>query len=410
MLSAPKRYWHGTHRYCSPEETLERIKPHFKRMGLTRLADITGLDRIGVPTVLSVRPDSAYLSVDAGKGFTLAAAMVSASMECVERYLAENARLYEILLSYQQLAESYPVIPLDNLALTKNSLFHPSREERWTMAWDIMNQVETAVPSAAVPLGWVGANGRDLVSFQHGSNGLASGNHFLEALAAGLYEVIERDAIACAHFAELNSGRTPARVRLETVEYPLVRELIGRLHAADTSLVLFDRIADTEVPTYVAFIYDRSTRRVGMFKGYGSHLDHEIAMVRAITEAIQSRLIYVAGSRDDAFRYKYVRLKSGDDTSSVRQLESVPQTLDAGSYISESTDTFEGDINTCLEKLERVGVTQVLVYDLSEPEFGVYVVRVIVPGLEGYMFDHYAPGKRAICLASRFSGPRIETQ
>ena len=43
----PKRFWQGTHRTADPGETLARVRPYAARMGITRLGNITGLDRIG---------------------------------------------------------------------------------------------------------------------------------------------------------------------------------------------------------------------------------------------------------------------------------------------------------------------------------------------------------------------------
>ena len=51
----PKLYREGTHRIVSPEGTLARMKPLAERMGITRLAVLTGLDRIGIPVAAAVR-------------------------------------------------------------------------------------------------------------------------------------------------------------------------------------------------------------------------------------------------------------------------------------------------------------------------------------------------------------------
>ena len=40
-----------------------------------------------------------------------------------------------------------------------------------------------------------------------------------------------------------------------------------------------------------------------------------------------------------------------------------------------------------------------VVVDLSRDDFPVNVVKVVVPGLEGYMFDFYQPGPRALAFA-----------
>ena len=55
---AAKRYTHGTHRICTPDETLARLQPLLATMGITRIANVTGLDRTGIPVVMVVRPNA----------------------------------------------------------------------------------------------------------------------------------------------------------------------------------------------------------------------------------------------------------------------------------------------------------------------------------------------------------------
>src|SRR5580700_6499547 len=86
----PKRFRQGTHRTAAPEETLARVRPHVGRMGITRLGNITGLDRIGIPVAIAVRPNSRSVSVSQGKGLELPQAMASALMEACEGFHAEE--------------------------------------------------------------------------------------------------------------------------------------------------------------------------------------------------------------------------------------------------------------------------------------------------------------------------------
>ena len=72
-----KSYRLGTHRTLAPEETLARVEPHLRTMGITRVANVTGLDDIGIPVVMVVRPNSRSISVSQGKGIELAAAKAS---------------------------------------------------------------------------------------------------------------------------------------------------------------------------------------------------------------------------------------------------------------------------------------------------------------------------------------------
>ena len=51
---AAKAYRDGTHRLVSPRETVERVRPFMASMGITRIANVTGLDCIGIPVVMVV--------------------------------------------------------------------------------------------------------------------------------------------------------------------------------------------------------------------------------------------------------------------------------------------------------------------------------------------------------------------
>jgi YcaO-like protein with predicted kinase domain len=397
--AAAKGYWHGTQRVIPPAETVERIRPRFKDLGLTRLANITGLDRIGVPTVLSIRPNSALLSADAGKGFTVEAATASAVMECVERFHGETAQLQETRCSYERMSETCEMIAIDRLPLARGAHFSARQPVSWTLGWDLLGEREVAAPAMLVRLDKWRTRERVPLPFQMGSNGLSAGNNLLEAVDGGLLECVERDAVACQRVASERYGTPIPSVDLTTIEHPAVRELLDRFERAGVGTVLYDCTVDTGIPVYMAYVYDKQLRHIGIYRGYGAHLEPGIAMVRALTEAVQARLVFISGSRDDFFRHDYLRLKQGDDAATIERLERMPATVDARERPSLATSSFEGDIRLILDRLRSVGIEQVLVFDLTRPEFEAAAVRVIVPGLEGYMFDYYTPGPRALQFA-----------
>ena len=77
-------------------------------------------------------------------------------------------------------------------------------------------------------------------------------------------------------------------------------------------------------------------------------------------------------------------------------MQQIPAIVDARERVSEATPTFEGDIKVLLEKLRWAGLEQAIVYDLTLPGFDVNVVRVVVPGLEGYKgMNFFKSGRRA---------------
>lgn len=395
-----KGFWRGTQRSIPPEETLRRIRGCFPTAGITRLADITGLDRIGIPTTLAIRPNGRTLSNSSGKGFTLEAALTSGAMEAIELFHAEECEVPYFRSAYDEIPERYARIPLDRLALARHAPFDPRWPFRWTPGWDLLNQCEVAVPLGLIDMGRGAANLHDLFAFQITSNGLASGNNMLEAINAGLFEVIERDAVTSHKVRWDMTHEHPPVIRLDTIEHPMVRELIDGLDDAGIGLALLDCSVDTDLPVYEAFLVDLVWQNVGVFKGYGAHLDPEIAMIRAITEAVQGRVVYISGSRDDLFRHNEVHLRNDvNDRAAIRMFEKMVPTVDARGRRSEATPTFEGDTLAAMRKLEAVGIDQIIVVDLSRDDFPVNVVKVVVPGLEGYMFDFYQPGPRALAFA-----------
>ncbi|MFT7675957.1 MAG: YcaO-like protein with predicted kinase domain, partial [Gammaproteobacteria bacterium] len=85
-----KTFMNGALLCVEPSKTLERVMPWMSYMGITRIANVTGLDRIGIPVVMVCRPNSRSVAVSQGKGLTLDAAKASGLMESVESWHAER--------------------------------------------------------------------------------------------------------------------------------------------------------------------------------------------------------------------------------------------------------------------------------------------------------------------------------
>ena len=87
----PVKYFGCTHRAIAPEETIKNVESKLRVAGVTRVAEITHLDRVGIPVYSAIRPGAAEgaVSIYAGKGATKPQAKASAMMESFERYSAE---------------------------------------------------------------------------------------------------------------------------------------------------------------------------------------------------------------------------------------------------------------------------------------------------------------------------------
>ena len=334
MHRARKGFVDGTHRMCSPNETLARITPLLSRAGITRIADVTGLDRIGIPTVLAIRPNAPTLSIASGKGFDLPTATVSAAMEAIELYHAEELVGGFFEATYTELEADGLAPPLEFLPLARYSLFDRAAPERWLPGWDVVGGREVAVPFESVSMGSAPTRG----SFQTGSSGLAAGNAFAEAVCAGLLELIERDAISCAALRTRGDIARLPRLDLATIPSDRVQELLARLDDRGVRSVLFDCTCDTGVPTYQALLVDEVVPATGSYAGYGAHLDPGVAMIRALLEAVQSRCVYVAGSRDDLSALEHARLHGRTDPRAVKAARAEGG-RDASGLVSLATET-----------------------------------------------------------------------
>lgn len=389
----------GGYRTRPPEETLARVRPYLARAGITRLADITGLDCLGIPVTLAVRPNGRVLSVSCGKGITLPAALTSAAMESIELQHAEvEWAPPTVRRSYREMSAEHVVAAVADLPVAKAAPFPLDWPYRWTFGHDIAGGTDAAVPLSMVHMGNRATRIHDLWSFQVTSNGLASGNTLVEAIYAGLLEVVERDSVT-VHVERRRRGTPgPPLVDLAATDFPLVHELLGRVARAGATAVLFDCTTDVGIPVYMANLLDPDGQVAGVFAGYGASLDPQVAMTRAITEAAQARTVTIAGSRDDLHRHRAVRGEIATRyaptyLAGLAELPPAPPPTPA-----PPTLTFEQDVRHILDRLDAVGLRQVVVLDLSTRWCPVSVVKVVVPGLEGYQGENYAPGRRARVL------------
>lgn len=362
--------------------------------GISRLADVTGLDIIGMPVYMAVRPASRSLSVSQGKGLDRAAAKASALMESVEGWHAERVNLPIVYESFRALRRSSSVVDIARLPRRRPGT-DSSTPMPWVEGYDLVSRGPMWVPMECVSLNLVRPGHLGGV-FTMSSNGLASGNHILEAAAHGLLEVVERDALALWRARGGLDGTGPL-ADLDAVADPGVLGLLHHLRDCGIAVALADATTDTATATFVCTLVEDSPMLPrwtlkGMFAGYGSHLDPNVAMARAITEAVQSRLTHIAGSRDDMFHYD-TQANPDDVAGSSGFLNRDREPL---AYADLSTDTFEGDLEVILGRLRTVGVTSAVVVDLSRDDIGVPVVKVVVPGLESNPDSaDYAPGPRA---------------
>jgi ribosomal protein S12 methylthiotransferase accessory factor len=369
-------------------------------MGITRLGNITGLDHIGIPVAVAVRPNSRSVSVSQGKGLDLPQAMASALMEAIEGFHAEEVGEGP-RVSYRELSATNRVV--DPWALcTTGRPFDADARIAWHEGFDLLQQEPCWVPAEIVHTDYT----RPLDGFcLAGSNGLASGNHIVEAISAAICELVERDAIALWNASGI-AARARRALDTRSVDDPDCRTLLAKFGNAGMAVRLWDLTTETGIAVFLCDIRDDregDPRRLRRFHGAGCHPERAIALTRALTEAAQTRLTYIAGIRDDLLPAEYEEPPTADIVDALLDAlreESAP--LSFRKAPSFAADDLVEDLRRELECLRREGLSRAVAVDLTRPDFGIPVVRVVVPGLEGDIrHPHYTPGRRALRAAER---------
>ncbi len=369
-----KRYLSGTHRVRGPQETWKAIQPALRRAGVTRVADVTGLDRLGIPVFQAVRPASRNLSVSQGKGLTADAARVSGAMEALELWHAERLdQRTTVRLSPREMRRSAR-IPLASLRWSAEALAWGERLAatplEWLAARSLLGRGDGYLPRAMMELDFTTPEPLAPRPFDLTSNGLASGNCSAEAELHALCELIERHGLALAE----RDGERATALREASVDSPSGRDLLRRVRAAGGKAALWDLTWEVGVPVILAELALPDLPHV--WRGSGCHPSPDVALARALTEAAQSRLTYIAGARDDLV------LLAGAPAARDAAAGFVEPTgmRDLAQLPDLATARVDDDLATVLERLDALGY-EAFGLDLGRAEIGIAVAFLFVPGL-----------------------------
>ena len=405
------------------------------------------MDRLYIPNYSAILPGTEDLFwVYSGKGTTKSHAKASALMEAIERYSSLPSTYPRTFIqgSYLQLSKSY------NKVLHPAEVVEPVKEEYndkdaimdFLPGLDLLTNEEVLVP-AEIVLYRYSTKHPAVCAFSHShTNGLASGNVLEEAICHALCEVIERDAVS---IADLCASAIPYNI-LEKIRdslkkgeeggYPIIqipaedkfvddssifldvdiskiaeefepiKYLVRRFTDAGIPLLIKDITQkDIGIPTFVASSIEWVTRDYGYFaKGFGTHPDARIALIRAITEASQTRAANIQGARDDLKKIQY---KENDEiykrkwqfmpasSSLTRHNNNNKNIIKFSEIKTYMNEDILDDINLILYSLKKAGLKRAIIVDLTNPNIGIPVVRAIVPGLETFEVTKSIMGRRA---------------
>jgi thioglycine synthase len=427
LQSRKKWTVNGTSRIKPAQETLKKVIPISKKIGVTRLADITDMDILRIPNYSAVLPGTEdYIWVYSGKGPTKEHAKASALMESIERYssLPSGSSGKFVRSSYSELSKTHKVLHPDRIVEPVRFVYRTDMMMDWLQGYDLASGEEIMVPAPIALFRYTPPPPAVNPFAYFHTNGLASGNVMEEAVCHALCEVIERDAMS---LADLRASAIPfhilrtiihtlnaaafsvppvladrfvddpslfSDVDISEIDFGPVKNLVEKFKQAGISLTVKDITSDIGIPTFNASSVEWISHDYGyLAEGHGTHPDARIALLRAITEVSQTRAANIQGARDDLRKIKY----SDQNTDDRRAWQFMPSTKkikfpEVQTFFNE--DILD-DINLILLRLKRVGLDQVIIVDLTNSDIGIPVVRAIVPGLETFKITKSVMGMRA---------------
>lgn len=387
------------------------VQPCLKEAGITRVADITGLDWVGLPVWTAIRPNAYCLSVSQGKGLTPLEAKLGAVMEALESYVAERPQLATCQASHNDMAASGELfLNPEELPRLESSLYSADRPFSWARGEDLFSGRDCWAPTQIVDLDFR-KNNREIPLFLKSSSGLASGGDYPEALYHALTELIERDAWTIFTDRRGIINWEDLQCDLTAIRDGELAALLDKLWAADLEPVLLDITLDINLPVMACLLFEndnchRTLSQHSCFLGSGCSHNPYAAATQAIIEAVQGRLTLIGGTRDDITRTKYEstytsyiwenlyrrfipRGKGGRDLASYRQL---------------GRDTLGGDIEYALSQLKAANIGQLAFFDLSNDNFPFKVVRLVAPKLEiAFHVGGITRGSRSAKFGGRYA-------
>lgn len=346
-------------------------------MGITRLADLTGLDRIGIPVFAAIRPNSRSVATSQGKGLSPNSARVAALMEAAETWHAERV---ELPLRFAAAAD-FPdrLVDLAGLPVRQDRDFDPEQRILWVGGDNLRDQSKVWVPYEVVHTDYRHPEPPAAGCFHQSTNGLAAGNRRDEAIQHALCELIERDCLARWRPAD---GLIRIDLSRAGPGMSAVGMVAARLEESGFDFGVFDIAGRLGVPTYVAVLVDRLVPGSHPGLGTACHPIAAVAAAKALLEAIQVRTSYIAGAWDEFTPAEFA--PSGIAHKQAWSQGMLARSADVAPLPTDDPP-LEHDpptsLSWLLDRLSMSGLDEVIIVDLTRAEIGLPVVRVIVPGL-----------------------------
>nr|WP_281406629.1 YcaO-like family protein [Mesorhizobium japonicum] len=353
-------------------------------LGITRIADITGLDRVGIPVVQATRPFSLSNAVAQGKGASLARAAISAILESAEGFFAERIEYFDVIHGSAKSLE-IPSGRYETWLREPTLADWRDKDTAWVSAENLLGGKCDFVPLELVHTAYLVPPSPCDGIFTPTTTGLAAALDETDAITHGILECVERDAIARA--LQTHGFLQHQRIDPATIDDARVLALLGELARKDMIVGLWLAPSPVGLPVIWCHLMESNPRETALLHlpadGSAAAFDPAAAAVQAIREAAQARLAAISGARDDMTRASYPRYPDWQLIEAHRQLITGGRKdvsfARQRAYRAAGGQTLRGSL---LARLEESGINAVYLIRLNtSPWNRLSVVRMVIPQL-----------------------------
>ena len=415
----------GSYRRLTPQQTLDTyghqvsrvtgVVEHLQRTNLDN--DVTHVVESGVnlATVKKGAKVCGFRQNAGGKGTTPEQARAGALAEAIERYAATYAgdepsmvssmtALGDLAIDPRKCAlfsdHQYDIREEWNAARNGKHVipkrFDPDVEMPWSPLWSLTEQRRVWLPTSYSYYNYVGEYPRN--GCNSDSNGNAAGTSIEDAILQGFFELVERDAVATWWYNGISRPGVDIDAYASTYEDSYFNRL--RTHYSeilDREIWALDVTSDLGIPAFVA----ASRARTGLPRillGFGAHRDPRGALLRSLTE--MNQMLGMIGAMEaqgaptelDVSKPEVNWWYTPTMATHPYVLPDPTQPLTTpADHAHDWTKDGKANVERVVKLLADNDLTM-SVANMTKPDIGMPVVKVVVPGIR-HFWPRFAPGR-----------------
>lgn len=412
----------GGYRTVAPEETLKRYKHHVSAITgvvpyLKKYHPVNDVPifNFGSGKNLALQSSSLFWlnlhlrSANGGKGKTEIQAKTGALCEAIERYsLMYQGPTFTVSSSYNKL--NVKIHPNDCMLYSESQYsdrerinkestkfyslipipFDPDTVMDWTPVYNLTKKEFTYLPSCYCYAQYPAEDENKLYAYPD-SNGCAAGNTIEEAILQGFLELVERDAAAIWWYNRL---QYPS-VDLQTTDNDYIDRMVNYYKSIDRSLYVLDITTDIGIPVFVAISHNiKEGEKDQILYAFGAHMDANIALERAIVELNQLLPVVMSNGKEylttDKVFVNWLEEVGLENHPYLTPLNKTQKSIQID-YPKLCKASVYDSVQFCIDTAKKQGL-ETLVVDLTQPDIGLPVAKVIVPGMR-HFWRRTAPGR-----------------